>query len=188
MQLLVRKHRLRVVYSLMNSTVVFHEFSRRWMQARSVIAQIFKEIEVAILMLVESGYDSSSGTERRNEFRVARIREPSTMLDKSRTLHLEAIQQGDLYRESGIWKFGNINGKTLARMKFCSAFRNFIATKMLPSHKTYHLRVTQRLYIFFKILLFLLKFKENLEMMEFWKINTQHFMQRLRTFEGGRYE
>ena len=102
------------------------------MQARSaMMAHIFKEIEVAILMVVESGYDSSSGKGATNSC--------SSMLDKSRTLRLEAIQR-NLYRKSGIWIFGEINGNSvenLARVKPCSAFKNPVATKMSPSHKTY---------------------------------------------------
>ena len=133
------------------------------MQARSaMMAHIFKEIEVAILMVVESGYDSSSGKGATNSC--------SSMLDKSRTLRLEAIQR-NLYRKSGIWIFGEINGNSvenLARVKPCSAFKNPVATKMSPSHKTYIVStyiVTYWFLHFFWILLF----SESRNLKKMWK-------------------
>ena len=117
--------------------------------------------------------------------KAQRIRVARIHLDKSRTLHLEAIQWGKIY--TGRVEFGNLGTSVGTALKTLRGWNLVRRSGTLLPRKCIAKRIICAWHIlyFFKILLFFLKSEETLEMMEFWKTDTQHFIQRLTILEEG---
>lgn len=104
-------------------------------EACSERAWILKEIAVAILMIVESGYDSSSGKEECNEF----VLHEYTNLCRcwlSRGLCV-AGKPNEIYRKRGIWKLQKIDTNSIENVEERSLIRHS-RTLVLPEKYRLH--------------------------------------------------